>query len=118
MIVFSKIVGFGLTSLFGVPLSNLSLVLIFIVVGVGVDDVMVLVDFLERAKTTSQRRDSSSLWFLLCGAPFRCSRFALGLGAVVMIVFSESRHRCPPTSERSTQCCGCTDGWRLTERPK
>ena len=118
MIVFSKIVGFGLTSLFGVPLSNLSLVLIFVVVGVGVDDVMVLVDFLERAKTTRQRRDSSSLWFLLCGAPFRCSRFALGLGAVVMIVFSESRRRCPPTSERSTQRCGRTDGWRLTERPK
>ena len=41
--------GFGLAALLGVPFTDITLMLVFIAVGIGVDDVVVLVDGLARA---------------------------------------------------------------------
>ena len=47
-IMFAEMSGFALSALCGVPLTDISLLLVFVVVGIGVDDVIILVDFLDR----------------------------------------------------------------------
>jgi predicted RND superfamily exporter protein len=47
-IVFAEMSGFALCAICGVPITDLSLPLIFVVVGIGVDDVIILVDYLDR----------------------------------------------------------------------
>jgi len=49
-ILLSMGAGFGLISLLQIPLTELSLLLVFVVVGIGVDDVIVVVDFVQRQK--------------------------------------------------------------------
>ncbi|KAG8462257.1 hypothetical protein KFE25_012077 [Diacronema lutheri] len=46
-IVLSELAGFGLAALFGVPLTDVSLLIVFIVVGVGVDDIILCTDFVR-----------------------------------------------------------------------
>lgn len=46
-ILLAELAGFGLAALAGIPLTDLSLLIVFIVVGIGVDDVIVLVDFVN-----------------------------------------------------------------------
>lgn len=43
IILLSQVIGFALAALFGVPLTDITLMIVFIVVGIGVDDVIVLV---------------------------------------------------------------------------
>jgi len=52
----SLICGFGITSLVQVPLSDMSLILVFVVVGVGVDDIIIVVDSLDRQKKYQNER--------------------------------------------------------------
>jgi hypothetical protein len=52
-IILSELCGFGLTALFGVPFTDITLMLVFIAVGIGVDDVVVLVDAFTRTGTSS-----------------------------------------------------------------
>jgi len=57
-IVLAFLVGLGITCLIGVNLSDFTLILVFIVIGIGVDDAIVVVDFLDpqpRSLTTEQR---------------------------------------------------------------
>uniref|UniRef100_A0A7S3W1W8 SSD domain-containing protein n=1 Tax=Emiliania huxleyi TaxID=2903 RepID=A0A7S3W1W8_EMIHU len=48
VILLSVGAGLGFSSLVGVPLTEISLLMVFVIVGVGVDDVIVVVDFLQR----------------------------------------------------------------------
>ena len=47
-ILLAPAAGFGLSALLQVPLTDISLMIIFVVVGIGVDDVIVVVDCLDR----------------------------------------------------------------------
>jgi hypothetical protein len=64
-ILLAEIAGFGLSALFGVPLTDLSLLIVFIVVGVGVDDVIIVVGERDCVRPTAAcpptppRRDGS-----------------------------------------------------------
>lgn len=49
-IMLSMGAGFGLVSLFQIHITDISLILVFVVVGIGVDDVIVVVDFVVRQK--------------------------------------------------------------------
>jgi len=57
-IILASFVGFGITCLIGVNLSDFTLILVFVIIGIGVDDVIVVVDYLNRqpqSLTTEQR---------------------------------------------------------------
>jgi len=47
-ILLAPAAGFGLSALLQVPLTDISLMIIFVVMGIGVDDVIVVVDCLDR----------------------------------------------------------------------
>lgn len=53
IILLSQVIGFALAALFGVPLTDITLMIVFIVVGIGVDDVIVLVS-LEADRITPE----------------------------------------------------------------
>jgi predicted RND superfamily exporter protein len=47
IVMCSEIIGFGLASFLQVPMTDITLLLIFVVIGVGVDDVIVVVDYFD-----------------------------------------------------------------------
>jgi len=57
-IILASLVGFGITCLIGVNLSDFTFIIVFVVIGIGVDDIIVVVDFLNRqprSLTTEER---------------------------------------------------------------
>lgn len=107
VIMCSTVAGFGFVAATGVPFTDISLMIVFVVVGIGVDDMIVIVDFLhaqEHALTAETRLSRAiaeagssilvtsltNLVAFLCAATIDLPgvrSFCLAAGVIVFILF-------------------------------